>query len=54
LAADLNGGIARHNDHRYWDFFFETDHAEVVLPDRIPDVGVGARPLLQPVMRRMA
>ena len=54
MAADLNGGIARHSDHRYWDFFFETDHAEVVLPDRIPDVGVGTRPLLQPVMRRMA
>jgi N-acyl-L-homoserine lactone synthetase len=55
LVCDLRGGIARHRSHRYWEFFFETEHPEVVLPERIPEPGLGETPRIRPVAhRRMA
>jgi N-acyl-L-homoserine lactone synthetase len=53
MVCDLNGGMSRHRDHRYWDFFFELDHAEVEVPAHEPDLGVGMRPAM-PAFRRMA
>jgi N-acyl-L-homoserine lactone synthetase len=55
LFADLEGGIARHRDHRYWQFFFEIDHREVALPDHTPALGLGsAHPVERPALRRFA
>lgn len=40
LACDLRGGLRRYRDHRYWDFFIEQDHPQVVLPHPVPPLGL--------------
>jgi N-acyl-L-homoserine lactone synthetase len=56
LEANLRGGITRHRDHRYWEFFFEIQHGEVSLPNRIPKLGLlcGGETMERPALRRMA
>jgi len=51
LASDLRSGVGMHSDHRYWAFFFEIDHPEVVLPARLPEPGLGNQAAFQPLKR---
>jgi hypothetical protein len=39
LTCDVNNGMEKHRDHRFWDFVFQTEHAEIVLPRFIPVPG---------------
>ncbi len=41
MTCDVRGGMRKHRDHRYWDFVFEIDHPEVVLPATVPLLGLG-------------
>jgi N-acyl-L-homoserine lactone synthetase len=41
LSCDVRGDMEQHRAHRYWEFVFETDHREIVLPGRIPPFGLG-------------
>jgi hypothetical protein len=41
MTCDIRGGMKKHRDHRYWDFVFEIDHPEVVLPATVPAPGLG-------------
>ncbi|TMB00530.1 MAG: hypothetical protein E6J70_10265 [Deltaproteobacteria bacterium] len=47
LASDLRSGVGMHSSHRYWAFFFEIDHPEVVLPARLPEPGLGNQAAFQ-------
>ena len=38
---DVRGDMAHHRDHRYWEFVFEIEHPEIVLPDHVPALGLG-------------
>src|SRR5436309_12454717 len=49
MASDLRSGVGMHSDHRYWAFFFEIDHPEVVLPARLPEPGLGRQAAFQPL-----
>ncbi|MGH9363352.1 MAG: N-acyl amino acid synthase FeeM domain-containing protein, partial [Thermoanaerobaculia bacterium] len=40
LTCDLRGGLAPHRDHRYWAFFVAIAHPEIVLPARVPPLGI--------------
>jgi N-acyl-L-homoserine lactone synthetase len=53
LSCNLNGGIARHRDHRYWEFFFDIDHPEVRIPEKAPELGL-VRDVQRTLVRRMA
>jgi hypothetical protein len=41
MTCDVRGGMQKHRDHRYWDFVFEIEHPEIVLPARVPALGLG-------------
>ncbi len=41
LTCDVRGDMAHHRDHRYWEFVFEIEHPEIVLPDHVPALGLG-------------
>ncbi len=43
MVCDLQGGIAKYGDHRYWEFFFDVQHPEVIVPSRIPALGIRDR-----------
>jgi len=47
LSSDLRRGVGMHSDHRYWAFFFEIDHPEVMLPARLPEPGLGNQAAFQ-------
>ena len=49
MASDLRSGVGRHSDHRYWAFFFEIDHPEVVLPTRLPEPGLRRQAMFEPL-----
>jgi len=49
LSCDLSSGVGVHSDHRYWTFFFEIDHPEVVLPARLPEPGFVNQEAFQPL-----
>jgi N-acyl-L-homoserine lactone synthetase len=53
MVCDLGGGIAKYGDHRYWEFFFDIHHPEVIMPSRIPSFGIGdgVRPEVRNVRR---
>jgi hypothetical protein len=48
LTCDLGRGLSPHRDHRYWTFFVEIGHPEIVLPRRIPPLGIPEIPRLGP------
>jgi hypothetical protein len=39
LTMDLRRHLREHRDHRLWDYLFETEHREIVLPVRTPGLG---------------
>ena len=46
LTCDVRGDMEQHRAHRYWQFVFEIEHREIVLPSRVPPCGLGfARPV---------
>src|SRR5438128_5036455 len=49
LTSDLRSGVGMHSDHRYWAFFFEIGHPEVVLPARPPEPGLGYQAAVPPL-----
>ena len=49
LTCDLRSGVGMHSDHRYWAFFFEIDHPEVVLPTRLPEPGLRRQAMFEPL-----
>jgi len=42
LTCDVRGDMAQHRGHRYWEFVFEIEHSEIVLPKHVPVLGVGS------------
>jgi hypothetical protein len=39
LTMDLRRRLAEHSDHRLFEFIFDSEHAEVVVPESVPGLG---------------
>ena len=39
LTMDLRRRLAEHRDHRLWEFLFESEHREIVIPGAVPGLG---------------
>jgi hypothetical protein len=54
LTMDLRRRLSEHRDHRLWEFLFESEHAEITVPDIIPDLGPDCANPYEPLLARSA
>jgi N-acyl-L-homoserine lactone synthetase len=55
LTMDIRRRLREHRDHRLWNFLFETEHPEIVIPDLIPGLGAScANAYEHPLLARIA